>query len=174
MIKILDIANKYEKELQELFINTWYDEKYKYFHCGCYSDLFKVPDSNWSQHSFVSKDRDNKIIGYIAYNITRGNDSVDGLGIINFTDDKITFGLDLSEVLKNIFEKYNFRKLTYSVVVGNPIEKSYDKLTQKYGGSIIGTHKQHVRLIDNKFYDQKFYEIFREDYFNSIKKENIK
>jgi hypothetical protein len=52
-------------------------------------------------------------------------------------------------------------------VIGNPIEKSYDKLIHKYGGRVVGTYKQHTKLIDNKLYDEKFYEIFRDDYIKN-------
>ena len=77
--------------------------------------------------------------------------------IINFSDKKITFGKDIGQALDEIFTKYNFRKLKFSVVVGNPIEKSYDKLIHEYCGRIVGTFKDHTRLIDNKNYDEKFY-----------------
>jgi RimJ/RimL family protein N-acetyltransferase len=70
-------------------------------------------------------------------------------------------------VLDEMFTKYNFRKLEFSVVVGNPIEKSYDRLIYKYGGRIVGTYKKHTRLMDNKYYDEKLYEIFRDDYIKN-------
>jgi RimJ/RimL family protein N-acetyltransferase len=91
------------------------------------------------------------------------------LGIINFTDDIITIGKDLRQAIKDIFEKFNFHKLSYCVVVGNPIEKAYDKLTPKYGGRIVGVERQHTKLFDNKYYDVKRYEILREDYINAKK-----
>lgn len=46
--------------------------------------------------------------------------------------------MDLGQALQDIFEKFKFRKLTFCVVVGNPIEKSYDKMINKYNGRIIG------------------------------------
>jgi hypothetical protein len=66
--------------------------------------------------------------------------------------------------LDEIFTKFKFRKLKYSVFVGNPIENTYDRLTEKYGGRIIGISKQDDRLIDGDFYDLKSYEIFKDDY----------
>lgn len=164
---MLDIANKYEKELQELFMNTWFDEKYKYYY-GNYYNEFKVDNSTYDRHQFISKDIKGKIIGYISYNIDRASHIVDGLNIINFTDDKITFALDLKIVLKDIFEKFKFRKITFCVVVGNPIEKSYDKIIKKYNGEIVGIQRKHAKLVDGEYYDVKIYEIFLEDYFSSI------
>ena len=69
------------------------------------------------------------------------------------------------QALKDIFEKFHFRKLIFSVVIGNPIEKTYDRMIQKYGGRIVGIQRQQVKLIDGQFYDVKMYEILSDDYF---------
>lgn len=68
------------------------------------------------------------MIGYIKYNINRSDNSCSGLCIYNFTDNKATFGMDLGHALQDIFDKFKFRKLTFCVAIGNPIEKSYDKM----------------------------------------------
>lgn len=154
-------------------MDTWYDEKYKYYHCASYCDLFELPNSNWSNHTFVSLDSKGQILGCIGYSIVRDSNSVDGIGAINFSENKVEFGKDLIQVIKNIFEKFNYRKLSFSVIVGNPIERSYDRMTLKYGGRIVGTNKEHVKLMDGKYYDQKFYEIMREDYIHNVDKSNI-
>ena len=56
--------------------------------------------------------------------------------------------------------------MSFSVVIGNPIEKRYDKFIEEYGGRVIGVREQDVRLLDGKFYDVKLYEIFRHEYLN--------
>lgn len=90
---------------------------------------------------------------------------MDGLNIINFTDNKATFGMDAGQALRDIFEKFHFRKLVFVVVIGNPIEKTYDRMIARYGGRIIGIQSQQVKLIDGQFYDVKMYEILLDDYF---------
>jgi len=79
----------------------------------------------------------------------------------------VIFGADLGRALKDIFEKYNFRKLGFSVVVGNPVEKAYDRIIGRYGGRVVGTHIKQCRLTDGEYYDLKKYEIFREDYMKN-------
>lgn len=167
---MLDLALKHKDELQKLYINTWYQEKYKYYNYNAYCSVPEFKDSTWEAHDFVSINNKGEIVGYICYSINRQANIVYGLGIINFTDDAITFGKDLRQAIKDIFEKFNFHKLSYSVVIGNPIEKQYDKLTLKYGGRIVGIEKQDTKLFDNKYYDVKRYEILREDYMKA--KEN--
>lgn len=58
--------------------------------------------------------------------------------------------------------------MNFIVVVGNPIEKSYDKMIKKYGGRIVGTYKEDVKLIDGEYYDKKLYEILASEYFSTI------
>lgn len=165
---MLDIAQKYESELKKLLIDTWYEDKYKFYHNSVYSQSYKAEESTWSKHEFVSINKNGNIIGYIGYCVDREAEKVYSLAAINFSDDKITFGRDIAETVKNIFVKYNFRKLSYNVVVGNPVESTYDKMTEKYGGRIVGTHKEDVKLIDNKYYDSKEYEIFRENFMKTL------
>lgn len=163
---MLEPAIKYREQLEEIQYNLWYNDKYKYWNDGAYYETLKVENMTWNIHQFVSVLNDD-IIGYISYRIDRGSNNVYALSIINFTDNKIAFGLDLGQALKDIFEKYKFRKLSFNVVIGNPIEKSYDKMIKKYGGRIIGIKKEDVKLIDGNYYDSKLYEITSENYFKT-------
>lgn len=161
---MLDIAGKYEAKLQELFANICFDEKYMFMYGQRYRDKYKSAESTWDQHEFVSVDMSKEIIGYIRYSINREDNSVYGLQIINFSDNKALFGKDLMECLDDVFMKFKFRKMTYCVFVGNPIEKSYDKLTIKFGGRIVGTYNKDSILLDGNCYDRKLYEIHRDVY----------
>lgn len=111
-----------------------------------------IDDSTWGRHQFVSI-KNNEIIGYISYSVNRRCNYAHSLSIMNFTDDKMTFGMDIGQALQDIFEKYNFSKLNFCVVIGNPIEKSYDKMIKKYNGRIVGIFKNDVKLIDKKYGD---------------------
>lgn len=164
---MLDIAQKYTDILKLKFSETIYNEKYKFYNNG-WCDEYRPSDTTWHTHEFVSTYK-GEVIGYIAYSINRNEYDVCALKAINFTDNKIIFGRDLIRALKDIFEKFKFRKLSFGVYVGNPIEKSYDKMIQKYNGRIVGIKKKDTRLSDGNFYDYKIYEIFREDYLKSLK-----
>ena len=160
---MLHNALKYIDELKRLHLNTWHDEKYKFYNYRCFWELPTFSENTLDGHDFVSLNKKGEIIGAIGYGISRNTESVCDLGIINFTDDR-TFGKDVLQAVKDIFEKYNFRKLSFCVVIGNPIEKTYDKLCAKYGGRIVGIEIQETKLCDNRYYDVKRYEILREDY----------
>lgn len=162
---MLEAAQKYAEEIKVKNIDTAYDLKYMFAHSG-YTDEYNPSKSTWDKHEFVSL-KDGKVIGYMSYYVNRNDYSTSGFYAINFTNDKITFGRDLGTVLDDIFTKFNFRKLTFGVYVGNPIEKSYDKTIKRFGGRIIGVERKAARLLDGNFYDYKSYEIFREDYLSN-------
>lgn len=168
---MLDTAINHRDELIEKMRQTWFQEKYKFWNNANYYEEQGIAESTWNDHQFVSLDSEGNVIGYIGYKIDRSSDYVYCLNIINFTDNKTAFGMDAGEVLKNIFEKFHFRKLCFSVVVGNPIEETYDKMIKKFGGRISGYQKEHVRLIDGQFHNEKLYEILSRDYFTIRKKE---
>lgn len=161
---MLEPAIKYKDQLEKLQYNTWFNDKYKYWNFDVYYEPMQINTDTYNKHQFVSVS-DGEVIGYIAYNISRAENFVHSLSIINFTDNKITFGRDVMKAMNDIFEKFKFRKLNFNVVIGNPIEKTYDKLIEKYGGRIVGVYKENVKLIDGEYYDVKSYELLASDYF---------
>lgn len=164
---MLDIAIKYKEQLTEKVRDTWFREKYQFWNCTNFYEECQLADSTWNNHQFVSVDDSGEVIGYIGYQIDRANDVVYSLNIINFSDNKVLFGLDAGRALRDIFEKFHFRKLTFSVVVGNPIESTYYRLIQKYGGYVSGYQREQIRLMDGNFYDEKLYEVLAVDYFRA-------
>jgi RimJ/RimL family protein N-acetyltransferase len=170
--KMLDYAKKYESELVKLYQDIAFDPFYNFHQFSTYRETFKVPDDTMSGHQFVSL-FNKEVLGYISYGIQRIENSVTSLGIIHFggkdAEGGAVFGRDVMTALKDIFEKFGFNKITFCVAVGNPIEKTYDKLIKRYGGRIVGTFKKDIKLIDGKLYDVKHYEILAEEYFNSKK-----
>lgn len=100
---MLDLAIKYKEELQKKLVDTWFTDKYKFVHADVYCDEEKIEENTWNKHQFVSLDKDGNVIGYIKYNVNRSDNSCSGLCIYNFSDNKIVFGMDLGQTLKDIF-----------------------------------------------------------------------
>jgi RimJ/RimL family protein N-acetyltransferase len=156
-------AYDYQDQLNKALAATWYEEKYMFYH-DSWRERVEIDKGDWNKRQFVSIDKSGKLLGFISYSIDRANDSINNLAIINLSDDKMIFGKDVHKAFADIFEKYNFRKIKFTVIIGNPIEKQYDKIISTNGGRVVGTLKQHVKLMDNRYYDEKIYEIFRDDY----------
>jgi hypothetical protein len=165
---MLEYAKKHEDQLKALFFNTAFDPFYQFENYSVYVDTFELPKDTWSANYFVSV-YNNDILGMIGYQIKRVENLVLGLHIVHFGGPdapcRYVFGKDVITALKDIFEKYHFNKLNFIVVIGNPIEKTYDKLVKQYNGRIVGIREQEVRLIDGKLYDVKEYEILASRYF---------
>lgn len=165
---MLDIALKYKEQVNQKFLDTWYDDRYKFYYNNGRS-VQEEPDNDWNRRAFVSLNTSGEVIGYISYSIDNGSGSAYNFGAINFSNDKVTFGRDLRKVINDIFTKFNMYRMEFSVVIGNPIEESYDKVVEKYGGRIIGRRHEVVKLIDNRIYDDKMYEILRDNYLSAVR-----
>ena len=164
---MLDLAYKYEEVIRSKMLDTWYDEKYMFYHASAYHTVWQNPkqeDGDWNNRYFASLNSKGEVIGLIDYHIDRESNMATWLGAINFTDNKVTFGRDLAQVIDDIFCKFNMRKIEFTVIIGNPIEQSYDRMVEQYGGQITGIKHKHAKLLDGNYYDLKEYEIFREDY----------
>ena len=171
---MLDSAKRYEEKLKQLFFDIEYDPYYFYSYYAAYREVFKIPDDTWQGNHFVSV-HNGEIIGYIKYGIKRSEYSVDALYVVHFggktAPNGYIFCKDVITAIRDVFEKYGFNKVNFSVVIGNPIEKTYDKMITRYGGRIVGIRKSDLRLIDGKLYDSKEYEILSSEYFGRLKKE---
>lgn len=165
---MLDFAIKYEQQVQALLLDTAYNEKYKYMRFSSWVDKWKPAENTWEMHEFVSV-HNGKILGFMRYSIDRDANIAYGVQIASFTDQpSIIFGRDLERFLRDVFEKFKIRKLKFSVAIGNPIERSYDRWIEKYDGRIVGIQRQNDKLFDGTYVDVKMYEVFRDDYLNAI------
>ena len=166
---MLKPAILYKEEIPRLYQSIWFNDKYKYYNYSTTWHTFSIDEKTNDWHEFVSVNAKGEVIGYIHYYVNRTTLNCNRFGAINFTDDP-TFGRDLLQVIKDIFERFNFHKLDFSVVIGNPAEKSYDHLCKKYGGHILCIEKDETKLDDNKYYDVKRYYIMRDEYFAAKEK----
>ncbi|HEY9187330.1 MAG TPA: hypothetical protein VIR55_05445 [Ignavibacteria bacterium] len=170
---MLKYAHIYKEELQEKYCEIILDDDYKYYNnCSWWENEIELSEDTWDSIDFVSVDESNNVLGFMSAEISRGNDKISCIAVLNFSKKgNYTFSKDLYKFLIDLFTKYNIRKIEYTVNVGNPIEKMFDKYTEKYGGRIIGVTKESIKLHDNKYYDSKKYEMFKEDFLRSYKHE---
>ena len=170
---MLKPAIQYKEPLIKLLTNLWFEDKYKYYNSEWYYSTPEIKNCTWDKHEFVSVDNDNNILGFIDYYVDRCANKATSFCALSFTaTPTLAFGKDLYQAIDEVFCKFKFNKLRFAVIIGNPIEKTYDKLIAKYGGAVTGYSKQEVRLSDGELYDMKTYEIMREDYLKCKKNMN--
>lgn len=162
-------AKIYEAEIKAKMREIWYDEKYQYYFSSRWRRDFSLNDekSDYPRMAFAVLNDKDVLIGYISYFIDDSLNIAQWFGAINFSDDKYTFGKAINQVIIDCFMKYGIEVLEWGVVIGNPIEKSYDKLCKKYGGNIIGIRHKRAKMLSGKIYDDKIYEILKEDFLKS-------
>ena len=140
-------------------------EKYKFMDLNNYQsyNIFTVDEvDEWSKIKRVSVNADGAVLGYMGCTVCRQESSVAGLLFVNFdlTKLSITFVRDMEAFLQYLLKM--FRKVSFVCVVGNPAERLYDKVIEKYHGRVVGVKKQEALLQDGQFYDLKLYEIVKE------------
>lgn len=163
---MLEDARLHEQAIQQKLLRVQYEERYKYYWNYSYRSPWKPHDhGTWNRHEFASVDRSGNVLGVLAYDIDRDDGVASNLSIISFTEDTHPiFAKDLARFLRDIFEKFHFRKLRWSVLIGNPVERHYDRLCERYGGRIVGIQYKENRIMDGTYADKKLYEIHHDDY----------
>lgn len=163
---MLDLALNHEEDVVQKLRSTWFKEKYKFHSFGQGYDDIELEKNTWNAHQFVSLNSYGEVLGLINYSIDRTLNMVSNFALVNFSDkeNNITFGVDTLVAVRDIFEKFNFRKMNFEVIVGNPAERHYDRIINKYGGRIVGIRLAEVKLYDGVYYDTKLYEISKESY----------
>ena len=165
MITILKLAFSYKEKLQQKYNEIIFHDKYMFYNCDNYWDYeFKLSENSWNSIEMVSVDSKDNVTGFFRATISRSSDKIASLGVVNFHDANMVFAKDLKQFIQGLLLKFNFRKIEWTVVIGNPAEKIYDRFISKYGGNITGTTKEAVKLQDGKYDDMKGYEVFRSEF----------
>lgn len=165
-------AKLYEEEIKRKMWEIWYDEKYQYYFGGEWRRDFSLADRDNSpcEHSFAVLDNGGELIGFIAYSVDLELRIAQRFGAINFSEDRLSFGMALKQVIQNCFVKFGMEVVEWCVVVGNPIEKNYDRMCERFGGHIVGIKHRRAKDMAGNPHDFKTYEILREDFLKAIKR----
>jgi len=164
---MLKYAYQYSTQLQEVYGEFLNSPRSFYWNNGSYYDFeLELAKDTYNRLDYVSVNSIGEIIGYMSCNIAREAHFIHGLNIINFTGDgtSICFARDLRQLFNKLFIDMGMNKIVFSVVIGNKAESMYDRFIQRYGGKVVGTFIQDVKLSDGKLYDRKHYEIFKHEY----------
>lgn len=162
-------AKLYEEQIKQKMWEIWYDERYQYYFGGSWRSDFSLRDSNESlRRGFAVLNDNDELIGYIGYYVDDCMKVAQCFGAINFSNDKLSFGRAMVQVIKDCFLKFGMEVVEWNVICGNPIERSYDRLCEKFGGRIVGVARNRARDMAGNVCDEKIYEILREDFLSTM------
>lgn len=150
-------AKLYEQEIKKKMWEIWYDEKYQYYFGGEGRWDFSLDNNanEFQKRSFAVLNDDNNLIGLISYSVDFEMRIAQWFGAINFSDDKLSFGKALRQVIEDCFLKFGMEVVEWNVVCGNPIEKSYDRMCQKLGGRIIGVRHNRTKDLAGNIHNDR-------------------
>lgn len=159
-------ALPYESQLQHLFLNAFNDDRYKFFNADNFHEKYEPLTTTWNAEEYVVlHPQSGDIIGYMKYRHDRQIRAVYSVQAISFSDQhSLLFVRELYKTMIRLLYKYNHSKIGFKVIVGNPAEKSYDRLVELLGGEVVGTMRDEVILRDHKLYDLKMYEVLNSDF----------
>lgn len=161
---MIKTAQLYENELKQKFLETWYDERYKYYSTDAGNYNEEMTDNSHNHHSFVSIDKENNIIGFIGYEVNWEIKSALQLSIISFDFGNMTFISDVCNVIDDIFNKYNLNRLHFFCIYDNPALESYRTFIKRHGGRECGYERECCMTSDGVIRDIVYFEILKKEY----------
>jgi hypothetical protein len=160
---MLEPAKLYEKQLNNCMTKTVLDPYYQWYHLQYPEPAVTIDDTFWNKTQLVSIE-DGVVQGYFKATWQRPENYIDSITCANFNrENKNLFATDIRRFLKYLVYDLNISKIKWSVVIGNPIEKHYDRIIRRFSGRIIGIER-YAYLINGKYYDRKIYEWINDYY----------
>lgn len=155
---MIDYASARQNELLSLLVLSRYNSQNSYFFMG--NGLIKLKNNFDRYHEFVSINHSGDIIGFFVYELS--NDCAINFSTISFSNknkDKIIFAKDLLKVLKNIFDLFHCKKISFSANVNHPELDKYKKLVKIFDGEIEKINKDYILFsVINSNYSNKIKE----------------
>jgi len=156
---MLKPAISYKEELEDLFSQEIYTENY-FLYSG-YAYCHELPkigaEDNHFQWAIVNSQEE--VIGYMAYQVDPGSDTVKNFGLYSFDHSNPTIGRDLFTKMEELVARY--RRIEWGMIGGNPVKKHYDRFCKKHGGNCVKLN-QVTRDEAGNYRDVYIYEIVRD------------
>ena len=125
-----------KNEILEAFKNYYYTEDMMYETGGLTNWLPNIQEETESgrfQYAIVNSD--GKLLGYLDYHIDWYSSCASRFGLISFDRGNLIVGKDLYSELNKLIYEYKLHRIEWRMIGGNPVEKHYDKICEKYNGT---------------------------------------
>ncbi len=119
-------------------------------------NIVEEPEKETYQYAIV--DSKEKLIGYISYQIDWYSSQAHNFGLMSFDRGNVLIGKELFSIMTNLIDNFKLHRISWYMVSGNPVERSYDKFCKKYNGRKI-VLKDCFKDRYGKYHDSITYEI---------------
>ena len=149
-------AIAFKSQLEELFSKEVYSERYFYYVGYAYG--FAIPDirAQDEYYQWAILDKEDRIVGYLAYHIDPIIDNVDRFGLYSFEEGNQTVIRDTFDKLEELISTHH--RVEWRVIDGNHAKRGYDNFCKKHGGNIVHFHDV-TKDLKGKYRDEYIYEI---------------
>ena len=161
---MLALAIQYAGQLQAGYQAALMDDKYRFYWQGASHGYFVPLEQDDSRKlQYVSVGVYGDVLGFFECNLNRDTMTAYNVTAMRFAPGHGTeFAADMYRfVVDLLFKQYGINRVVFNVIVGNPAERLYDRICERYGGRVIGTFTQEARLRDGRLYDVKYYEMLK-------------
>ena len=151
----------YKEQILQAFKERYYSDDMM-FYMGCMDNWLPniQEEINGCIQQYAIVNSQGKLLGYLDYQIDWYNACAYRFGIMSFDKGNPIIGKDLLRELNKLIYEYELHRIEWRMVGGNPVEKSYDKICQKFNGTkhIL---KDVIKDKYGKYHNDIIYEIVR-------------
>lgn len=147
------------EEINKEFMKKFFSEDMMYYigwyEANCVAGISDEPSDGLRQ--FAILDKDDNLVGYISYHVDLYSRCVYNFGMISFKK-SMAFSAAIEEIIEDLIHKEKFHRISWRMVSGNPVEKTYDRFLKKYNGNKIVEHDVFKDKYGN-YHDSIIYEL---------------
>lgn len=122
-----------------------------------------IQDNNgMDDFDYAIVNSEEKLIGYISFKIDWYSSGAYNFGLLSFDPGNPTVGKDLFAIMNQLINEYKLHRIEWRMISGNPVERSYDRFIEKYGGQKYVLHDV-FKDRTGKYRDSVIYEIITGD-----------
>lgn len=149
-----------KQELERKFAEHIYDADMFYINTYPYANNIFVcaegeNNDGWFYYAIMNKET---VIGYLSYWVDSHTDSVTRFALYSFDKGNYIVGKDMFEKMEELIARHH--RVEWKMIVGNPVQRSYDRYCEKHGGNKVVLHDV-CKDADGIYHDEIIYEIVK-------------
>lgn len=143
---MLKLAHEYEKELDSLLYQHFYDKKNQWYYGG--EDSKQRMRIVLDKVQFVSVDKDGKFNGFISCRYRKEEHKITGLVLISFNNNNPALMKDLIAFFYTMYKEYEVESLSFAIYRDAPFYPQALKAMNMFGKPIIEQSDKRYKLAD--------------------------
>lgn len=156
---MLKPAILYKEEIEKNFAKYFYTMD-MFYETGCMETWIPTiqHSSDGDMFQWAIVDSNEKLIGFLSYNIDFYSGNMSRFGLISFDRGNPVIGKSVFDEIERCIKEYHLHRVEWRMIGGNPAERGYDSFLHRHKG------KKHI-LTDaikdmyGKYHDDVIYEI---------------